>query len=357
MNGEPPRDADRTAHGMTSRYERQIRFAPWGEAGQKQLAQSKVLLVGCGALGSVIANTLVRSGVGHLKIIDRDYLEWNNLQRQVLYDEQDVIQGWPKAIAAAKRLAQINSQVKIEPLVIDFEHRNAEQVASGVDMILDGTDNFETRFLINDLALEQNLPWVYGGCIGAEGQCMTIVPNQTPCLRCLMNDGPPPPGTTPSCDSAGILAPIVNVIASLQASEALKVLSGNVEQISRQLTIVDLWSSRIRQMSLEGLAERVNCPACQQGQRDWLSGIRSSESAILCGRQAVQIRGTADPDLDFSSLAQRLEGVGQVEFNEYLLRFTHDDFKITLFQDGRAIIHGTDNISKAKSLYARWIGA
>ena len=341
---------------MAQRYERQIRFAPWGQAGQDRLARAKVLLVGCGALGSVIANTLVRAGVGYLKLVDRDYLEWNNLQRQVLYDEEDVRRGWPKAMAAAKRLRQINSQVEIEPLAIDFEYRNARQLADQCDLILDGTDNFETRFLMNDLAWETGTPWVYGGCVGAEGQSMTIVPGQSACLRCLMLDGPPPPGTTPSCDSAGILAPIVNVIASLQASEGLKVLSGNLEQVSRQLTIVDLWTSRIRQMSLEGLAQRVNCPTCQQGKREWLSGEHGMDSAVLCGRQAVQIRSAEPMDLDFAAIRSRLDGVGQVEMNEFLLRFTYEEFKITLFEDGRAIVHGTDDIAKAKSLYARWIG-
>src|SRR4051812_10233903 len=205
-----------------------MRFGGIGVEGQRKLLDSLALVVGCGALGSVIANTLARAGVGHLRLVDRDFLELNNLQRQVLYDEDDVAAGLPKAIAAANKLRKINSEIEIEPLVADVDPTNIVGLIEGVDLILDGTDNFETRFLLNDASLKFNIPWVYGGCIGAEGQTMTILPHETPCLRCLMEDMPPP-GTTPTCDTAGILGPIINVIASMQACEAIKILSGHRE--------------------------------------------------------------------------------------------------------------------------------
>src|SRR6185503_17007210 len=204
------------------------RYAPLGEAGQRRLAASRALICGCGALGSVLANTLARAGVGHLRIVDRDFLELNNLQRQVLYDEEDVAAGLPKAIAARQRLAKINSEIEIDAVVADVDHTNIERLLDGVDCLIDGTDNFETRFLLNDAAVKLGIPWVYGGCLGAEGQSLTILPGQTPCLRCLMSE-PPPAGESPTCDTAGILGPIINVIASMQACEAIKILSGHRE--------------------------------------------------------------------------------------------------------------------------------
>src|SRR5262245_27103719 len=245
---------------QTSRYARQMRFAPLGVEGQRKLLASRALVVGCGALGSVIANTLVRSGVGKLRIVDRDFLEMNNLQRQVLYDEDDVAAGLPKAIAAKNRLETINSTIEIEAIVADVDHTNIERLLDGVDCLVDGTDNFETRFLLNDAAVKLGISWVYGGCLAAEGQTLTIVPGETPCLRCLMPE-PPPPGTTPTCDSAGILATIIGVIASLEANEALKILSGKLETINRAWTIFDLWDNTVRQIKLAD-ARQSDCPCC-----------------------------------------------------------------------------------------------
>ncbi len=339
------------------RYARQIRFAPFGLDGQQQLSSSTALVVGCGALGSVVANTLVRAGVGRVKIVDRDYLELNNLQRQVLYDEQDVADGLPKAVAAARKLQRINSQVTIEPIVADFDYRNARALATDAGVLVDGTDNFETRFLLNDLSFETGIPWVYGGCVGSEGQSMTIIPGQTACLRCLMVDGPPPPGTTPTCDSAGILGAVVNVVASIQANEAIKILSGHIDQVSLKLTIIDLWSNRVRQMSLDGLGEKVNCPTCRQLQFEWLGGQRSSATAVLCGRGAVQIRASRDQTIDLAQLEARLSGAGSVKRNEFLLRFDVAPYQITVFPDGRAIVAGTDDVAKAKTVFAQWIGS
>ncbi len=343
-------------HFDLDRYVRQMRYPPVGEEGQQKLAQSRALVCGCGALGSVLANTLARAGVGSLRLVDRDFLETNNLQRQVLYDEEDVAAGIPKAIAAQARLQKINSQIDIEAVVTDVDHTNIGDLADQVDIILDGTDNFETRFLLNDAALELNIPWIYGGCIGAEGQTMTIVPGETPCLHCLMQGGPPPPGTTPTCDSAGILGPIVNVIASYQAVEALKLLSGNQAAISRHLTVFEMWTNRIRQVKLEGLAEAVNCPSCKQGERSWLNGQRGSHTAVLCGRNAVQLSFPDQEKISLKLLQEKLEGLGSVTRNQYLLRAEIEQYRITVFPDGRAIIGGTDDITEARTVYARYIG-
>lgn len=338
------------------RYVRQMRYPPLGEEGQAKLAQSRALICGCGALGSVLANTLGRAGVGHLRIVDRDFLELNNLQRQVLYDEEDVSAGIPKAIAAANKLAKINSQIDIEPIVADVDHTNIEKLLEDVDMIVDGTDNFETRFLLNDASLKFEVPWVYGGCIGAEGQTMTIIPGDTPCLRCLMQESPPP-GTTPTCDTAGILSPIINVIASMEACEAIKVLSGNRDSINRTLTVVELWDNRIRQVKLDSLEDAVDCPTCNAREFPWLAGERGSHTAILCGRNAVQLSFPDRQSLSLDSLAATLEGVGDVTQNRFLLRVSVDDYLITVFPDGRAIIGGTEDIAEAKTVYAKYVGS
>jgi len=338
-----------------ARYARQVRYSPLGEAGQRRLLASRMLVCGCGALGSVIANTLARAGVGHLRIVDRDFLELNNLQRQVLYDEADVAAGLPKAIAAANKLRQINSGITIEPLVTDVDFTNVEELTDGIDVIVDGTDNFETRMLVNDLSLKRKIPWVYGGCLGAEGQTMTIIPGETACLRCLMSDTPPP-GTTPTCDTAGILGPIINVIASMQAAEALKVASGNVSAINRQLTIIDLWDNRIRQVNLESLRASGECAACQRGEFPWLAGERASHSAILCGRNAVQLNPSDRAQASLEQLAAKLATVGRVTQNKYLVRASIGDYVLTLFADGRAIVGGTDDIATARGVYAKYVG-
>lgn len=338
------------------RYVRQMRFAPLGEAGQRKLAEARVLLCGCGALGSVIANTLVRSGVGHLRIVDRDFLELNNLQRQVLYDEVDVRAELPKAIAAAEKLRRINSQVEIEPIVADVDATNIERLADGADMLLDGTDNFETRFLVNDLAVKRGLPWVYGGVIGSEGQTMTILPGETACLRCLLGE-PPPAGSMPTCDSAGILSPIVNIIASMQANEALKILSGNAKAASRFLTVFELWENRIRQVDVSKLRDSVDCPACKRGEFAWLEGGRGSQSAVLCGRNAVQLSPASPVELSLEEMAAKLSAVGKVTRNKYLLRLAVEKYLITLFPDGRAIVGGTDDVAEARTVFATYVGS
>ncbi len=339
------------------RYSRQIRFAPLGEAGQRRLQSATALVIGCGALGSVICNTLARAGVGRLRIVDRDFVEISNLQRQVLYDEHDVENHLPKSIAAAGKLRSINSTIQIEPIVADVDAGNIETMLDGVGVILDGTDNFEIRFLINDVSVKHRIPWVYGGCLGADGQTMTIVPEDTACLNCLMLDGPPPPGTTPTCDSFGILATIIQVIASLQANEAIKILSGNVAAVSRQLTFFSLWDNQLRQMDVSRLRDRVDCPTCRQRSFSWLEGTRMSHNAVLCGRHAVQLSPSNGERISLEALAARLRGLGRVEQNQFLLKFFVDQYTITVFPDGRAIVSGTDEIAIARKLYVQYVGA
>jgi molybdopterin-synthase adenylyltransferase len=338
----------------TSRYARQIRFTALGEEGQRRLQQSKALLCGCGALGSTIANLLVRAGVGTLRIVDRDFVELGNLQRQSLFDEADAATALPKAVAAADKLRKINSTVVVEPLVADVGPTNIRRFCDGIDLILDGTDNFETRLLLNDAALKFSIPWVYGGCVGAEGQSMTILPSQTACLRCLMPECPQP-GAAATCETAGILGPIVGVIASIEAAEAIKILSGNRDSISRRLTVVDLWQNEIRQIDVSRLREQVDCPACKHGDYSWLSGRSLSRTAVLCGRNSVQL-SHLDASISLDELAQKLEGVGQLTWNEYLFRLKVENYELTIFPDARVVISGTDDVSVARAIYAKYVG-
>jgi adenylyltransferase/sulfurtransferase len=339
-----------------NRYDRQARFAPFGEEGQHRVSEGRALVCGCGALGSVIAETLVRAGVGHVRIVDRDFLELNNLQRQVLYDEDDVANGLPKAIAAANKLRRINSEIEIEPVVADATHRNIAELAEGVNVIVDGTDNFAVRFLINDFAVKNRVPWVYGGCIGAEGQTMTVLPGETSCLACLMGEAPPP-GTTPTCDTAGILAPIVGVIASIEAGEALKILSGHRDAVSRRLTIIDIWDNQVRHVDLSRLRESGDCRVCQHGEFAWLAGERGDTSAVLCGRNAVQLSPPPGVKVSFDEIARRVAGIGRLQRNAFLLRLEVDDFVLTVFPDGRTIVGGTNDVTTARTVHARYIGA
>jgi molybdopterin/thiamine biosynthesis adenylyltransferase len=253
------------------RYARQIRYPPLGEEGQRRLAAGRALVCGCGGLGSVAAEGLARAGVGMLRIVDRDLVEAGNLHRVALFDEADATAGVPKVVAAAEKLRRINSQVQIEPIVAEVDRGNVEGLCQGVGVIVDGTDNFPVRFLLNDAAVKLGLPWVYGGCLGAEGQSMTILPGETACLRCLMHECPPP-GSVPTCEEAGVLGPIVRVIASIETIEAIKILSGNRQAVSRSLTVVELWDNRIHQVDLSTLRQQADCPACKHGEFPWLAG-------------------------------------------------------------------------------------
>ncbi len=338
------------------RYSRQIRFPQLGEAGQRRLCASRVSLCGCGALGTVLANHLARAGVGSIRIIDRDFIETHNLQRQILFDEEDVALNLPKAEAAARKIRVINSTIQVEPVVTDIDHTNIIDLVGDADLILDGTDNFETRYLINDAAVKLGKPWVYGGVIGSEGQTMTIIPGKTPCLRCLIETAPPP-GMTPTCETAGVLGPAVAVIASFEAIEAIKLLSGAHEALNPHLIMVDVWDWTFRQLKVAGLRDTVDCPCCVQRQFEWLDGGMGSHTTTLCGRNAVQVAVRRSELLNFRELASRLEGLGSVRHNAFMLRFSTEGYEFTVFPDGRAIIKGTNDIAKARTLYAQYVGS
>ncbi|MBD3673650.1 MAG: ThiF family adenylyltransferase [Planctomycetaceae bacterium] len=339
------------------RYSKQVLFRGMGEERQRLLSEKKVLLCGCGALGTVIADQLTRAGVGHLVVVDRDFVELSNLQRQVLYDERDVEERLPKAVAAAEKLSRINSSITIGPIVADIDAGNIESLAQDCDLILDGTDNFEVRFLINDVSLELGIPWIYTGCIGSHGQVMPIFPGETACLRCLMNDVPEP-GSTETCDTAGVLGPAVNIIASYETVLALKILSEQKELVPPVMTVIDVWEGSWREMKLGSLRDQSDCPACMHGKRDWLRGGRGSQSTVLCGRNAVQVIPEQKRSLSLDDLHSKLSTSGSVTQNPYLLKFspTESDHEFTIFKDGRAIIQGTDDLAEARSLYSRYIG-
>lgn len=333
-----------------ARYLRQIIFSGLGEAGQEKLLAARVLVVGCGATGSVIASTLARAGIGFLKIADRDFVELNNLQRQVLYDESDVSSRTPKAIAAAQKLGRINSTIQIQPCVTDANAENIEDLIADVDLVLDGTDNFETRYLVNDACVKQNKPWIYGGAVSSYGATITIVPHSTACFRCVFRNAPPA-GTLPTCDTAGVIAPIVNVMGSLVSAEAIKLISGSGER-NAGLIHIDLWENTFDTVEI---ARRTDCPCCVEHHFEYLDGTHDG-AAFLCGRNAIQIRPVQKHALDLAQLAQRLTPLGRVTQNEYLVQFSLDDFDLTIFPDARAIVQGTQDTSVARSVYAKYVG-
>ncbi|MFO1065307.1 MAG: ThiF family adenylyltransferase [Pirellulales bacterium] len=339
------------------RYSRARRFSALGDAGQSSIEGSRVAVFGCGALGSMISERLVRSGVGTVRIIDRDWVELSNLQRQTLFTESDAEAAEPKAIAAAASLRHINSTITIEARVEDISYRNIAELAADVDLIMDGTDNFETRFLINDFCLSTGLPWIHGGVLGAAGQVMSIVPGKTACLRCLIPDIPSRE-SMPTCDSAGVMAPAVGVIASLQAAEALKILSGRSDAICTDLMVIDTWHTTLRQISISsGPEDRAACPACGLKRFDFLTGSQHSATTILCGKNAVQIDPPAGaPPPNLNELAARLRLLGPVQLNMFLLRLNMGEHRITLFRDGRAIIDGTTDPSAARSILTKGLG-
>jgi molybdopterin/thiamine biosynthesis adenylyltransferase len=336
------------------RYSRQMLFQPIGEAGQSKLSGSRVAIVGCGALGTVLANHMVRAGVGYVRLIDRDYVEWSNLQRQMLYDEEDARQFLPKAIAARQKLTQINSSVQIDAHVSDLTSQNAEHLLADVDLVLDGTDNYQVRFLINDVCVKHNIPWIYGGAVSAHGMSFVILPGQTPCLRCLF-DSVPAPGTTPTCDTVGVIGPIIHVIASLQATEALKYLSGNTSVISPYAISVDLWNQQFRQTDLAN-ARRANCPCCGKHTYEYLMTSVREQVTTLCGRNTVQLLPNEPTALDLQQLADRMSKITKVESNRFLLRMYLDPYVLVVFPDGRVLVQGTEDIGIARSLYAKYIG-
>jgi molybdopterin-synthase adenylyltransferase len=335
------------------RYSRQMILPGWGREGQRRLAGKRAVVIGCGALGSHIADHLVRAGVGHLVLADRDFVEWHNLPRQALYDEADAAQGVPKAVAAARRLRQVNSQIVIEEHVVDVNADTIEALIAGADLVMDGADNFEVRYLLNEACVKHGIPWVYGGVLGTYGLTAAIVPGSTPCLRCLL--GPmPPPASVPTCETAGVLGPAVAVVAALETTEGFKILLDRHEELLRGLVMVDVWS---------GDFERVNtskgdttCPVCDEGRYELLDAERGSMATSLCGRSAVQVSPGPGHEVDLAALAARLADLDLLQANEYLLRLKAEDKEITVFADGRAIIKGVDDPTQARALYARYVG-
>jgi len=338
------------------RYSRQLLFRPLGPEGQKRLAAGGALIVGCGALGSHVADLLARSGVGELRLVDRDFVEESNLHRQSLFRESDAARGLPKAIAAADHLREVNSEIGIEGLVEQVDADNIERLAQGMTVIVDGTDNFDTRFLINDLALRNGLPWIYGACVGAYGLSATIVPGRSPCLRCLLDSHSAAAGAD-TCDTAGVIPPVPALIASIQATEAIKILSGSIEAVSGDLLAVDLWDNSIQRFALDRDSLAPNCPACRGGVYDYLEGEKGTRSIVLCGRNAVQIQAKRADRIDLQTLATRLEAHGDVVRNNFLLRVSFEGITLAVFNDGRAIISGTSDAVRARTIYDRYVGS
>lgn len=338
---------------VLDRYSRQMLFAGIGEAGQARLAAARAVLVGCGALGTVLANLLVRAGVGRLVIVDRDFVERSNLQRQVLFDEDDIARDLPKAVAAAEKLRRINPEVVVEPVVADLNASNVEALLAGADLALDGTDNFEARYLVNDACVKHGVPWVYAAAIGSYGATFPIVPRETPCLRCVFAESPAP-GTLPTCDTVGVLAPAVGVVANLAAAEALKLLVGARDKLNRALVWLDVWENAFHRLDLGG--PTAGCPTCQQGRYDYLTAEVGSYTLELCGRNTLQVVVPGRPRLSLAALAERLQGAGTVTYNAELLRLRLPDYEITVFPDARALIKGTTDPTVARSLYSRYVG-
>jgi molybdopterin-synthase adenylyltransferase len=338
---------------MHERYSRQILFNGIGEEGQQRLLASRVLIVGCGALGSAHAESLARAGVGKLRIVDRDFVEASNLQRQTMFTEHDAAERIPKAIAARNHIGEINQEIEIEPIVADVNHSNIEQFIKGCELVLDGTDNFATRYLINDICVKHEINWIYGAAVGSYGVTMTIQPHQTACLRCVFEEAPPA-ASAPTCDTTGVIMPIISMVSAVQVAEALKLLTGQTEALHRSLMQFDIWRNEWRKINPG--PPSPNCPTCGLGKFETLEAASDEFAAVLCGRNAVQISPSHSTRLDFRELADRLRAIGEVKFNEYLLRFRTGEFELTVFQDARSIIRGTSEIKTARSLYARYIG-
>jgi molybdopterin/thiamine biosynthesis adenylyltransferase len=336
---------------FADRYSRQTLFPGIGQQGQEKLRNARVAIVGCGATGSALASLLARAGVGLLRIIDRDYVEPSNLQRQALFDEADAAESIPKAVAAAKKIAAFNSDISVEPHVADLTPENIANLLADVDLVLDGTDNFETRYLINDFAVKQNLPWIYSAAVGAYALTMNILPGETACLSCIFPAAPS--GTVETCDTAGILNSAVNHAASIAATEAMKILTGSKDKIRRTMISHDLWSNE--QSEISTATPRPDCQTCGLREFPYLAG-EGRPHITLCGRNSVQIHERQRP-VSFAEMTTRLQPHGRVKHNDFVLKFWRDSYEMTLFPDGRAIIKGTTDTAIARSLYARFIGS
>jgi adenylyltransferase/sulfurtransferase len=335
---------------LNERYSRQVLFPGIGTEGQQRLLASRVALVGCGATGSAIASLLARSGVGTLRIIDRDYVEPSNLQRQSLFDENDATESMPKAIAAAKKIAAFNSEIVVEPKVADLVPENVDSLLADVGLVLDGTDNFETRYLVNDFAVKASLPWVYTAAVGSYAITMNVIPGKTACLACIFPDQPS--GFIETCETAGVLATAVNLAASIAATEALKFLTGSHDRLRSTLLSFDVWTNDHAHVS--AAKPRSDCRACQQRDFIHLAG-QVRPHITLCGRNSVQIHERHRP-LDLGEVSGRLKSHGTVRHTDFVLKFWCEPYEMTLFPDGRAIIKGTTDTAVARSLYARFVG-
>ncbi len=333
------------------RYSRQVLFHGIGAEGQRRLASARVAIVGCGATGSALASLLARAGVGTLRIIDRDYVEPSNLQRQSLFDENDAAESVPKALAAARKIAAFNSGIVVEPQVADLTPANVASLLANSDLVLDGTDNFETRYLVNDYAVEQGRPWIYAAAVGSYGVTMDVLPGETACLVCVFPA--PPRGVVETCDTSGILNSAVNLVASVQATEALKLLVGARDRLRRTLLSFDVWTNERSEISTA--CPRADCQTCGEREFIHLEG-KGRPHITLCGRNSVQIHERERP-IDFAAMTERLKPHGTVRHNDFVLKFWREDYEMTLFPDGRAIIKGTTDTAVARSLYARYVGS
>jgi adenylyltransferase/sulfurtransferase len=331
------------------RFSRQIRFSPFGPEGQRNLGAATAVVVGCGALGTVQASLLARAGLGTLRLIDRDYVEVSNLQRQLLYTEADALQGLPKAEAARRHLLEANSSIRIEAHASDLNSGNADEFLQGVGVILDGTDNFETRLLINDYSVRHGIPWIYGAAVASYGIAMPVIPGESACFRCIYPE--PPTGAQPTCETAGVLGPVTSLIGSIQAMEAMKILSGRIEDVRHRIFTADLWNGPVRETAMP--PRDPDCPCCRRRDFTFLNGHGTPVS--LCGRNAVQIHERRRP-LDLAELAVRLDGLGSIRSNEFALRFITEDYDLMVFRDGRAIVKGTTDIGVARGIYSKYIG-
>ncbi|HKZ80178.1 MAG TPA: ThiF family adenylyltransferase, partial [Pyrinomonadaceae bacterium] len=338
---------------MLERYSRQVLFEGIGKEGQQLLLKSRVAIIGCGALGSAQAESLARAGIGQIRIVDRDFVEVSNLQRQTMFTEHDAHERLPKAIAAANHIREINAEIETEPEIADVNQSNIERLIMDCEVVLDGTDNFATRYLLNDACVKHEINWIYGAAVGSYGVSMTIRPHLTPCLRCVFEEAPPA-ASAPTCDTSGVIMPIINVVAAIQVSETLKLLTGHTEDLHQSLMQFDVWRNEWRKINPgKPLPE---CPTCGLSRYDSLHGSTGELAAVLCGRNAVQVSPPESTRLDFQQLAGRLQGAGEVKFNDYLLRFSTGEYELTVFKDARSIIRGTNELTVARSLYAKYIG-
>ncbi len=333
------------------RYSRQTVFDEIGEAGQERLLRSRVAVIGVGAIGTVIANNLCRAGVGFVRLIDRDYVELGNLQRQVLYTEEDARQRVPKAVAACEHLREVNSEIELEPVITDVNSSNIEALISDIDLVLDGSDNLEARYLINEACFKENRPWIYAGAIVGAGMTMNIIPGETPCLRCLFSHSLPS-GTGPTCSTAGVVNGITGVIASIASTEALKILIGSSD-VRKTLLAIDIWSNLFDEITIE---QNRDCPVCAHHEYKLLGRLSGSYTTSLCGRDSVQVVPGSKTTIDIERFAQRLKGIGTVRYSRFMLQFSGGEVEFSLFPDGRAIIDKVKDESAARSIYSEYIG-